>query len=157
LLWAIAVNLHPLGVFIMKNQTIYKMIATLAVCSISFLSVSAIAAQDEFQRQMTQKVMQAKQKLKAAEAAKGDERKKLMGEHMKMMHENMGKMQAMKPKSGMTMQEHEEWMSEHQKLMDEMMSQMMDEHHMMMDMGGMAKGSGEMDCMSKESDDAHKH
>lgn len=32
----------------MKNQTIYKMIATLAVCSISFLSVSAIAAQDEF-------------------------------------------------------------------------------------------------------------
>jgi len=141
----------------MKNQTIYKMIATLAVCSISFLSVSAIAAQDEFQRQMTQKVMQAKQKLKAAEAAKGDERKKLMGEHMKMMHDNMGKMQAMKPKSGMTMQEHEEWISEHQKLMDEMMSQMMDEHHMMMDMGGMAKGSGEMDCMSKGSDDAHKH
>ena len=73
----------------MKNQTIYKMIATLAVCSISFLSVSAIAAQDEFQRQMTQKVMQAKQKLKAAEAAKGDERKKLMGEHMKMMHEDL--------------------------------------------------------------------
>jgi ABC-type transporter MlaC component len=141
----------------MKNQTIYKMIATLAVCSISFLSVSAIAAQDEFQRQMTQKVMQAKQKLKAAEAAKGDERKKLMGEHMKMMHDNMGKMQAMKPKSGMSMQQHEEWISEHQKLMDEMMSQMMAEHHMMMDMGGMANGSGEMDCMSKGSDDAHKH
>ncbi len=32
----------------MKNQTIYKMIATLAVSSISFLSVSTIAAQDEF-------------------------------------------------------------------------------------------------------------
>jgi hypothetical protein len=66
-------------------------------------------------------------------------------------------MQAMKPKSGMTMKEHEEWISEHQKLMDEMMGQMMDEHHMMMDMGGMAKGSGEMDCMSKGSGDAHKH
>jgi len=26
-----------------------------------------------------------------------------------------------------------------------------------MDMGGMAKGSGEMDCMSKGSDDVHKH
>ena len=141
----------------MKKQTINRMIATLAVCSISFLSASAFAAQDEFQRQMTQKVMQAKQKLKAAEAAKGDERKKLMGEHMKMMHDNMGKMQAMKPKSGMTMQEHEEWMSEHQKLMDEMMSQMMDEHHMMMNMGGMSKGSGEMDCMSKGTDNTHKH
>ncbi|MDO9365334.1 MAG: hypothetical protein Q7T58_03180 [Methylotenera sp.] len=141
----------------MKNQTIRRMIATLVVCGISFLSVSAIAAQDEFQRQMTQQVMKAKQKLKEAGAAKGAERHKLMGEHMKMMHDNMGKMQAMKPKSGMTMQEHEEWISEHQKLMDEMMSQMMDEHHMMMDMGGMAKGSGEMDCMSKGSEDAHKH
>ena len=141
----------------MKNQTIYKMIGTLAICSISFLSVSAIAGPDEFQRQMNQKVMKAKQKLKAAETAKGDERKKLMGEHMKMMHDNMGKMQAMKPKSGMTMKEHEEWISEHQKLMDEMMSQMMDEHHMMMDMGGIASGSGEMDCMSKGVGDAHKH
>jgi len=141
----------------MKNQTIHRMIATLVVCGISFLSVSAIAAQDESQRQMTQQVMKAKQKLKEAEAAKGAERNKLMGEHMKMMHDNMGKMQAMKPKSGMTMQEHEEWISEHQKLMDEMMSQMMDEHHMMMGMGGMTKGSGEMDCMSKGSDDAHQH
>lgn len=141
----------------MNNQTIYKMIATLAVCSISFLSVSAMAAQEEFLRQMTQNVMQAKQKLKAAEAAKGAERNKLMGEHMKMMHDNMGKMQVMKPKSGMSMQEHEEWISEHQKLMDEMMSQMMDEHHLLMGMGGMAKGSGAMDCMPKESDDTHKH
>lgn len=39
---------------------------------------------------MTQKVMQAKQSLKSVEAAKGDERKKLMGEHMIMMHDNMG-------------------------------------------------------------------
>ena len=133
------------------------MIATLAVCSLSFLSISAIAAQDETQRQITQQVMQAKQKLKAAEAAKGAERNQLMGEHMKMMHNTMKKMQTMKPKSGMTMQEHEEWINEHQKLMDEMMSQMMVEHHMMMDMAGMAKGSGGMDCMYQGSGEAHQH
>lgn len=34
----------------MKNQTRYKMITTLAVCGLSFLSVSAIAAQEEFLR-----------------------------------------------------------------------------------------------------------
>jgi len=141
----------------MKNLSIHKMIATVVICGVSVLSLSAIAGQDEFQRQMTQQVMKAKQKLKEAEAAKGAERNKLMGEHMKMMHDNMGKMQAMKPKSGMTMQEHEEWISEHQKLMDEMMSQMMKEHHMMMGMDGMSKGSAEMDCMPKASDDAHKH
>lgn len=120
------------------------MIATLAVCSISFLSASAFAAQDEFQRQMTQKVMQAKQKLKEAEAAKGAERVKLMEEHMKMMDDTMGQMQKMKPKSGMTMQEHEDWINEHQKLMDDLMGQMMKEHHMQKEMG----------CMSA---DKHKH
>jgi ABC-type transporter MlaC component len=128
----------------MKKQTINRMIATLAVCSISFLSASAFAAQDEFQRQMTQKVMQAKQKLKEAEAAKGAERVKLMEEHMKMMDDTMGQMQKMKPKSGMTMQEHEDWINEHQKLMDDLMGQMMKEHHMQKEMG----------CMSA---DKHKH
>ncbi|HEY3328027.1 MAG TPA: hypothetical protein VGK14_12810 [Novimethylophilus sp.] len=123
----------------MKQQTINKMIAALAICSIGFISASAIAGQDEFQRQMTQRVLQAKQKLQQAEAAKGAERQKLMSEHMKMMHEIMGKMQAMKPKAGMTMQEHEDWINEHQKLMDDMMGQMMEEHHMLMDMGDMQK------------------
>ena len=91
--------------------------------------------------------MQAKQKLKEAEAATGANKQDLMNEHMKMMQETMGKMQDMKPKAGMTMQEHENWMSEHQKLMDEMMGQMMQEHHMMMG----------MDCMSMDSNDKHKH
>lgn len=131
----------------MNKQTIHKMITTFVVCSIGFLSASAIAAQDEFQRQMTQQVMKAKQKLKEAEAAKGAEREKLMGEHMKMMQENMKKMQAMKPKAGMSMQEHEDWINEHQKLMEEMMGQMMQEHHMQMG----------MDCMSMGSGDMHKH
>jgi biopolymer transport protein ExbB/TolQ len=128
----------------MKKHNFNRMIATLAVCSISFLSASAFAAQDEFQRQMTQKVMQAKQKLKEAEAAKGAERVKLMEEHMKMMDDTMGQMQKMKPKSGMTMQEHEDWINEHQKLMDDLMGQMMKEHHMQKEMG----------CMSA---DKHKH
>lgn len=82
---------------------------------------------------MTQRVQQAKQKLQEAEAAKGAERQRLMGEHMKMMQENMGKMRAMKPKEGMGMQEHEDWIHAHQNLMEEMMDQMMEEHHLLMD------------------------
>lgn len=121
------------GEFIMKKPSIHKMIATIAVCSIGFLSVSAIAAQDQFQREMIQQVQQAKQKLQQAEAAKGSERQKLMDEHMKMMKETMGKMQAMKPKAGMSMQEHEDWINQHQKLMEDMMDQMMGEHHLMME------------------------
>jgi len=128
----------------MNRQAIHRMIATIAACSIGFLSAAAIAAPDEAQRQMTQRVMQAKQKLQQAEAAKGAERQKLMDEHMKMMIETMGKMQAMKPKAGMSMQEHEDWINQHQKLMEDMMGQMMEEHHMMMDMGCMSMGSGGM-------------
>jgi hypothetical protein len=119
----------------MKKQSIRKMITTIAVCSVGFLSVSAVAAPDEFQRQMIQRVAQSKQKLQQAEAAKGAERQKLMGEHMKMMKETMEKMQAMKPKAGMSMQEHEEWISQHQKLMEGIMGQMMEEHHLIMDIG----------------------
>lgn len=128
----------------MKQQAISKIITTLAICSMGFLSASAMAGQDESQRQMTQQVMKAKQKLNEAEAAKGAERQKLMGEHMQMMQETMEKMQAMKPKAGMTMQEHEDWMKEHQKLMDQMMAQMMGEHHLMMGMGDMPMNCGDM-------------
>ena len=95
-------------------------------------SISTIAAQDEAQRQMIQRTMAAKQKLKQAEAATGSERKNLMAEHMKMMQEVMDKMMAMKPKAGMNMHEHEQWMNEHQKLMQQVMEQMMGEHHLMM-------------------------
>jgi hypothetical protein len=64
----------------MNRQTIHKMIATAVVCGIGFLSASAIAGPDSSQQQMTQQIMKAKQKLKEAEAAKGAERQKLMGE-----------------------------------------------------------------------------
>ncbi len=128
----------------MQMQTIKQMIAAAAVCSVSLLSIPAIAAQDEAQRQMTERVMAAKQKLQQAEAAKGAERQKLMEEHMNMMNETMGKMQAMKPKAGMSMQEHEDWINQHQKLMEDMMGQMMKEHHMLMDTGCMSMGPGGM-------------
>lgn len=132
----------------MKKLPINKLLSILVLCSMGLLSVSALAGPDEAQRQIIQRAILAKQKLEAAEAAKGTQREKLMEEHMKMMHEIMGKMEAMKPKAGMSMQEHEEWINEHQKLMDEMMGQMMKEHHMQMDMSKMP-----MDGM----EDMHKH
>ena len=107
-------------------------LATVALFAFAALSVTAFAAQDEAQRQMTQRLMQQKQLLAAAEAAQGAERDKLMLEHMNMMQETMGKMQAMKARDGMSPQEQKEWIAEHQKLMDEMMGQMMQEHHLLM-------------------------
>lgn len=127
----------------MQKRAIRKIVAAIAFCSVGLLSAYAVAGQDESQRQMTQQLMKAKQKLKEAEAAKGAERQKLMADHMKMMNDTMGKMRAMKPKPGMSMQEHEEWISEHQKLMEEIMGQMMQEHHMMMGMGCMPMGAGD--------------
>lgn len=128
----------------MNHHQIKKMVAIAVVSSFGFLSTPTFAGQDDNQRQLTQQVLQAKQKLKEAEAAKGADRQKLMGEHMKMMHQSMKKMQEMKPKAGMTMQEHEEWISEHQKLMDQIMGQMMDEHHLLINMNGMPMDSGDM-------------
>ena len=128
----------------MNKQTIHKIIATIAVCGVGVLSVSAIAAQDESQRLMTQRVAQARQKLQQAEAAKGAERQKLSEEHMKMMQETMDKMQVMKPKAGMTAQESEDWIKQHQKLMDDVIGQMRAENHLMMDMSSMSMGSGDM-------------
>lgn len=96
-------------------------------------SMYAMAAPDEGQRYMMMRAAAAQQKLKQAEAAKGAERKKLMGEHMAMMKEVMEKMAAMKPKAGMTMQEHEDWIVEHQKLMGQVMDQMMGEHRLLME------------------------
>lgn len=128
----------------MNKQTIRKTIATLAVCGVGFISAPAMAGPDFFQQQMTQRIMQAKQKLQQAEAAKGAERQKLMDEHMKMLHETMGKCAVMKPKAGMSAQERDEWYSEHQKLMNQMMEQMMEEHRVMMEMGSMPMDMGDM-------------
>jgi predicted DNA-binding protein YlxM (UPF0122 family) len=128
----------------MMRQTINKSIATLILASLGAFSLSAIAGQDETQRQIVQQAIKAKQKLKEAEAAKALERQRLMGDHLKMMKETLGEMRKLKPTDGMTAQEHEAWIETHQSLMEEMMSQMMEEHHMMMGMGKMPAGMDDM-------------
>lgn len=97
-------------------------------------NTTAFAGPDANQQQLIQRMQESKMKLKAAEAAQGAERQKLMEQHMKMMAETMEKMRNMTPRKGMTMQEHEEWMGEHQKLMQQVMEQMMDEHHTLIQM-----------------------
>lgn len=131
----------------MKTPILNKLVAAAFIACLGFTATPAMAGPDENQRMLQQQIMKSKQKLQQAEVAKGPERQKLMGEHMKMMQDMMEKMQAMKPKAGMTMQEHEDWINEHQKLMEQMMDQMMGEHQMMMS----------MDCMSMGSGDTHKH
>jgi acyl transferase domain-containing protein len=123
----------------MKQRMLNKLVATVFIASLGFATTSAIAGPDFFQQQINQRLIQSQQKLKAAEAAKGAERQKLMEEHMKIMRETMTKMQAMKPKAGMTMQEHEDWINEHQKLMEQVMGQMMEEHHLLIGSGGTPK------------------
>jgi len=108
------------------------LIATAALIAFAAIPIASFAAQDESQRQITQRLQQQQVQLAAAQKAQGAERDRLMQEHMKMMQETMGKMEAMKPRDNMTPQEQKEWMTEHQKLMDQMMGQMMAEHHLLM-------------------------
>ena len=93
----------------MSKHNIYKMIAIIAVSSIGFISATATAGPDSFQRDMIQRVQQAKLKLQQAEAAKGAEHKKLLAEHAQMMKEDMDKCRTMKPKDGLSEKEREEW------------------------------------------------
>lgn len=109
-----------------------RLITTLALIALAAVPLATFAAQDESQRQVTQRLQEQKAQLAAIEKAKGAERDKLMQAHMKMMQDTMGKMQAMKPREGMTPQQQMEWMAEHQKLMDQMMGQMMSEHMILM-------------------------
>lgn len=147
----------------MKLNVQHKIAILMAV----LMALPVHAAQDEFQKQFGQRMAQSRAKLQQAEAAKGEERQKLMAEHMKMMQENMEKMQAMRPKAGMSQQEADEWVSQHQKLMADMMGQMMGEHSMMNQMmggqhkSGMMGGQRKMDQMDGKSGGAaeseHKH
>lgn len=119
----------------MNKRIIKKLITATFIASLGFAATAVMAGPDFFQQQMTRQLHEAKQKLKAAETAKGVERQKLMAEHMKMLHDTMEKCRALKPNANMTTQEHKEWINEHQKIMDMIMDQMMEEHHMMMNMG----------------------
>lgn len=114
----------------MNKKLINTVIATIFVTSLGLASTNAMAGPDYQQQQIIHSMLQAKQKLQQAEAAKAEERQKLMSEHMQMLHDNMSKCSEMKPKAGMTEKERDEWYAEHQKVMDEIMSQMMEEHHL---------------------------
>ena len=109
-----------------------QLVSALIVAIAMSVPFTASAGPDSNQQMMTQRIMQAKQKLAAAQAAQGAERQKLMQEHMEMMQNTMGQMLAMKPAANMTPEQQKEWIAEHQKLMEMMMGQMMDEHHLMM-------------------------
>jgi len=110
-----------------------KAVTLLAVLgSLSIISLPVLAGPDYFQLEMSRKLLDAKQKLKQAEAANAAQQQNLMKEHMEMMQDIVTKMAKTRPRADMTMQEHEEWIAEHQKLMDQVLDQMMDEHHLMM-------------------------
>ena len=92
----------------MKNN-INKLIATIAICSIGFISASAYAAKDDIQYRTTLHIQQAQQKLDQAKAASGTERQTLFTEHMKLMQKCMNDMNTMKPSANMTTEESEAW------------------------------------------------
>lgn len=104
----------------------------MAAVGLSLVSGASFAAPDEAQRQMILKAMQAKEKLRQAQAAQGAQRQSMMADHMKMMQMLMPQMMAAKPAATMSSAEHDEWMVQHKKLMSDMMEQMMAEQHMMM-------------------------
>ena len=114
----------------MNKSFINTLISAAFIASLGFAATSALAGPgpDFLQQKLNMQVLQAKQKLQQAQAAKGAEQQKLMGEHMQMLHDDMAACREMKPKAGMTESERDAWFAEHQKIMDDMMSQMMEEH-----------------------------
>lgn len=114
----------------MKKSMINILISAVFIAGLGFAATSAVAGPgpDFLQQKLIMQVLQAKQKLQQAQAAKGAEQQKLMAEHMQMLHDDMAACREMKPKAGMTESEPDEWFAEHQKIMDNMMSQMMEEH-----------------------------
>ena len=117
----------------MKKSIINTLITTVFIASLGFAATSAIARGPDFEQQrLMVQVLQARQKLQQAEAAKGTEQQKLMGEHIQMLHDDMVACREMKPKAGMTESERDAWFAEHQKIMDDMMGQMMEEHKVKM-------------------------
>lgn len=90
------------------------------------------AAPDEAQKQLMQRSAEARRKLEAAQAAQGEQRDKLIQEHMALMDQMMKQMSTARPGPNATPQQMREWIDEHMKLMNDMMKQMMDGERMMM-------------------------
>jgi hypothetical protein len=97
----------------MMKKLLASMIGAVAVA----IAVPSSAAPDETQKQLVQRMQEAKKKLAAAQAAQGGERQKMMSEPMKMMQAMMEQMQKAKPASGMKPEQMREWIDEHMKLM----------------------------------------
>jgi hypothetical protein len=121
-----------------RKTTIRRTLIAAMVVAAVFLPASGFAAPDETQKQITQRAQEAKKKLAGAQTASGQDRHRLMQEHMKMMQEMMGQMQQAQPRGSMSPEQRREWMDEHMKLMHEMMGQMTGQHQMMM--GGQGMG-----------------
>lgn len=105
--------------------------AGMLLISLTLASGGVFAGPDEAMRVAQRMAVAAKQKLAAAQAAKGAEQRDLMAQHMKMLEDAMKQMNSMKPPKEMSMQEHEQWIADHQALMQQMMEQMVSEHQMM--------------------------
>jgi hypothetical protein len=90
------------------------------------------SAPDEVQRQILRHIIESEEKLTQAGKAKGEERQRLMGEHMQAMRRALEQMRAAQPRPGMTPEQQSEWIAEHQRLMDQMMEQMMVQYGLLM-------------------------
>lgn len=90
------------------------------------------SAPDEVQQQILRHFVESEEKLEQAEKATGEERYRLMGEHLWGMVEALGQMRAAKPRDGMTCEQQSEWIAEHQRLMEQAMKQMIMQYGLLM-------------------------
>ena len=95
-------------------------------------AVPGWTAPDEVQRQILQHFIESEKKLAQAGKAEGEERQRLIGEHMQAMRRAIEQIRAAKPRSGMSPVEQSEWIAEHQRLMDLLLDQLMVQYGLLM-------------------------
>lgn len=118
-----------------NNLTLSRTLIFFAFCSTGFIS-SAFAEVDERQRQLSQRIIKAKQIQQEAQSTKGVERRKILNKHMKLMHENMELCRTLKPSLDLTEKERDEWFREQQKIMDQLMDQMIFDYRLVAELNG---------------------
>ena len=91
------------------------------------------AAADPQLRALNDRLARQQQTLHGVEAARGDERRQKLAEHMRAMNETLAQFQQLKPSGRMSLEQLRDWMNEHQRLMVVLMGQMMQEHHLFQD------------------------
>lgn len=90
------------------------------------------SAPDEVQQQILRHFIESERKLAQAEKATGEERYRLLGEHLWGMVEALGQMRAAKPSDAMTCEQQSEWIAEHRRLMDQAMKQLIMQYGFLM-------------------------